>query len=50
MTTIRERDAEIHIDDADGTYLKFGPDTNRPNLARWEAHIEANPSLWRKRA
>jgi len=37
----------IGCDSADGTYLKYGPDTNRPKLARWEAHIEREPSLWR---
>lgn len=31
---------------ADGTYLKFGPDTNLPRLRGWLRTCRAQPSLW----
>ena len=34
------------VDSCDGTFLKFGPDTNTPRLARMIEHTNNNPSLF----
>ncbi len=35
----------IGCDTADGTYLKFGPDTNWPRLTRWLDHMTDRPEM-----
>ena len=38
--------ADWDVDSVDGTYLRFGPDTNGRQLARWLARLESEPTLF----
>ena len=38
--------ADWDVDSVDGTYLRFGPDTNGRQLSRWLTRLDTEPTLF----